>query len=438
MALEFRRAERKKAKLRIGVFGPTGSGKTMSALLVAHGFAPWEKICIIDTENGSADLYSHLGPYNIVTIRPPYAPEFYIDAIRMAEQQGMEVIVIDSITHEWQGTGGMLEIADSLAPSMRDGRMIWTKITPRHNKFIDAILQSPAHVICCGRSKTDTIMVETERNGRKTTVPEQVGLKAITREGFDYEMTVSFDVAKNHYATCSKDRTKGDDNRALFQDKSPRILDEEVGRMLKAWSESGKADVAALKSEAVTELKRLGFEFPADRNDAPAFIRDVIQKVTGLDPRQDANFEAIVAALKAADPAASRAKFFGDGGERVIGVGVDVPPAGDGGGAVVVSYAAIKGVTPDPAAPEPLIIKPRTPSAEQTEKIIEAFGGEIVEPGQSAPARELTGLIDWKKEAIACTDPLEATLMLEAMQKSGESAMMVGIVRGLLNSKGLV
>lgn len=160
---QLRKAERKRAKLKIGLFGPAGSGKTMSSLRLARGMAEWEKIAVIDTENGSADLYSHLGPYNTMYLEPPYSPERYIEAITECLNAGMEVIIIDSITHEWAGPGGILELADELGKGSKNSFSVWSKLTPRHNKFIDSILQADAHVIACGRSKQDYVMNEVEK-----------------------------------------------------------------------------------------------------------------------------------------------------------------------------------------------------------------------------------------------------------------------------------
>lgn len=419
MAIELRKAERRKAKLRIGIFGPTGSGKTMSALKVAHGMAPWEKICVIDTENGSADLYSHMGGYNVITLAPPYEPEKYIEAIKAAERAGMEVIIIDSITHEWQGTGGMLEIADSMLPQYRDGRLIWTKITPRHNKFIDSILQSPAHMICCGRSKQETIMVESERGGRKVQIPEKVGLKAITREGFEYEMTVAFDISINHYATCTKDRTKGEDGLSLFQDKSSRILSEDVGRALKTWSEEGKADVVGLKRELMTELVRLGLHLPADANDKVAFVRDAIKRVTGLDPAVDENWEPIVAAFKAATPEQAQEKMFGPKQPPTLPTPPPEPP-----------------VAPpsDPLPPAPPE-EPLPPPAEGSAMDADAFNRVFNDRVEPEP---LVTMDVWIADANKITTVAEAEAFLQHMADISERAVHIHMVRGILTSKGLI
>lgn len=268
----------------------------MSALKLARGLATaWEKICVIDSENGSADLYSHIGPYNVITLHAPFSPESYIAAIKAAEDAGMEVIIIDSITHEWAGPGGILEIADSLAKDAKSSFTVWAKLTPRHNRFIDAILQSGCHVICCGRSKQDYALNQTEKNGKTVNVPEKIGLKAVTREGFDYEMTVSFELAISHYATSTKDRT------SIFQDKPEHIITEETGEKLRLWNESGKEapiDVAKLKSHVIHNLKRLKFSLEGTREEQAAFIKDAVFALTSLDIADEQQLPRIVKELE--------------------------------------------------------------------------------------------------------------------------------------------
>lgn len=223
--MEIRKAQKSKSKLRIGVAGTSGSGKTYSALLLASGMTSWDKICIIDTENGSADLYDSLGQYNVLTLRAPFAPERYIEAIHAAEEAGMEVIIIDSISHEWDGEGGCLQIQEQLGGKFQD----WAKVTPRHHRFIQAILQSNAHVITSVRKKQDYAMIQ--ENGRARV--EKKGLKEITREGFEYELTLSFDLNQNHLANTSKDRT------SIFMDKPEFKITSDTGKTLKDWAEKG-------------------------------------------------------------------------------------------------------------------------------------------------------------------------------------------------------
>lgn len=220
------KATRLQVKLKLGVSGVSGSGKTYSALMLASGMTSWDKICIIDTENKSAELYAHLGDYSAITLEAPFTPEKYIEAIHEAENAGMEVIVIDSMTHEWDGKGGILEMHDSMPGNSYTN---WAKFTPRHNAFIEAILQSKCHVICTLRSKQDYVLVE--KNGKQ--VPEKVGLRAITREGIEYELTLVFDINIKHQAVTSKDRT------GLFVDRPEFVISAETGKTILSWTKTG-------------------------------------------------------------------------------------------------------------------------------------------------------------------------------------------------------
>lgn len=298
-------AERLQAKIRIGLFGPSGSGKTVGALKIGHGLEPdWSKIFLIDTENKSGLLYAsdqrlEIGAYKHINIEPPYEPEIYVDAIKAAEADGATVIVLDSISHEWMGTGGMLEIADQMSAHMKDGRQVWTKITPRHNRFIDAILQSPCHVICCGRVKQDVILNMNSKGGKDVMTPEKVGLKAVTRDGFDFEMTVSFDIAINNFATCSKDRT------GLFKGKPEKVLNEKVGELINEWNKNVRADSVDQKREIAQHFQRLGY----DTTTWPAAAKlAAILALTGH-AMADENLTGIVAALAALTPEAAQAKY---------------------------------------------------------------------------------------------------------------------------------
>ena len=200
MTIQLRKAERRKAKLRIGMSGPSGSGKTYSALLLAKGITGGvEKVAIIDTENGSADMYSHLGEFNVIRLEAPYAPERYIEAIDECVKAGMELVIIDSVSHEWDGKGGLLESNELLGQSKFKGNnwAAWSVTTPRHQRFIESITTAKVHIITTARSKTDTIQTEDKKI-------KKVGLKEIQREGFEYELTLNFNIDRDgHYATVS-------------------------------------------------------------------------------------------------------------------------------------------------------------------------------------------------------------------------------------------
>ena len=232
--MQLRKATRKKAKLRIGISAASGFGKTYSSLLMAYGITgDWSKIAVIDTENGSADLYENLGEYNVVSLPAPYSPEVYIEAIQICENGGMEVIVIDSASHEWDGQGGILQLHEEEVQRMtyKNSYTAWAKVTPRHNAFIQAILGSSCHVIITSRRKQDYDMVKNEKG--KTEVVK-VGTKEIQRDGFEYELTLSFEILNDrHYAKASKDRT------GLFDGRPEFVISEETGKELAAWANTG-------------------------------------------------------------------------------------------------------------------------------------------------------------------------------------------------------
>ncbi|QNM85982.1 AAA family ATPase [Polaribacter pectinis] len=237
--MQLQKAQRHQVKLRLGLSGASGFGKTYSALLLAYGITEdWTKVAVIDTENNSASLYSHLGKFNVVSLNQPYSPERYIEAIRLCEKEQMEVIIIDSITHEWQGKGGCLQLHEQLGGRFQD----WAKITPRHQSFIDAILQSTCHIVTTARRKID-YSLDTGSNGRTKVIKH--GTKEITREGFEYELTVNFELVNDkHLAKASKDRT------GLFMDKPEIIITKGVGKMLIQWCNQGVSIEEAKKEIA--------------------------------------------------------------------------------------------------------------------------------------------------------------------------------------------
>lgn len=229
MNFVLKKAERKNVKMRIGFWGAAGSGKTFSSLRFAKGFiGDWSKIAVIDTENGSAELYSHLGPFLHVNFPPPFSPERYIEAIQyVGSQKNIELIIIDSISHEWEGPGGCLQLADGF----KNKQQGWGHVTLLHNDFTQAIVQSPCHVLFCGRTKVDYDLGKDDRNKGRG---QKIGTKLVTREGFDYEMTIAFKLTESHYAEIDKDRTD------LFKEHQQILITEDTGQMVKKWNDSGK------------------------------------------------------------------------------------------------------------------------------------------------------------------------------------------------------
>ncbi|MCA1253626.1 AAA family ATPase, partial [Pantoea sp. alder70] len=175
---------------------------------------------------------SDVADFDVLELEPPFAPERFIEAIIAAEQAGYDTLVLDSITHEWSGVGGCLELVDTIAKAKFRGNSwsAWSEINPRHRLFLDAILRSPMHIIATMRSKTETAQVE--ENGRKKVA--KLGMKSEQRDGVEYEFTTVLDIGhETHHAIASKDRTK------LFSNADPVVLGEETGKQLLNWLESG-------------------------------------------------------------------------------------------------------------------------------------------------------------------------------------------------------
>lgn len=238
--MAMRKATRTKAKLRLGISGPAGGGKTFGSLLVAFGItSDWNKICVIDTENHSGELYANynkngveIGQFNYIEIVSPYTPEKYTLAIHEAEAAGIECIIIDSLTHAWSGEGGLLDKKGQIEKSNKPGVNSWTAwrdITPMHNRLIDSILTSKAHIIATLRAKMETVQ---EKDDRGKTIIRKLGMNPIQRDGMEYEFTTFIDVDQNHQATTSKDRTSLFDGKVFS-------LGVDAGKLLLGWLETG-------------------------------------------------------------------------------------------------------------------------------------------------------------------------------------------------------
>ncbi|MBJ2237029.1 ATP-binding protein [Pseudomonas fluorescens] len=278
----FKKAERKQAKLRLALAGPSGSGKTYSALLLAMGLGG--RIAVIDTEHGSASLYADIADFDTLELHAPYSPERYVDAITAAEQAGYSVLIIDSYSHEWTGSGGCLESNEKLAHQKFKGNTwaAWNETTPRHRRLTDKILTSSLHIICTMRSKTETVQGE----GKKIL---KLGMKSEQRDGTDYEFTVVLDLTHDgHTATASKDRTK------LFD--QPELISADTGARLLAWLNSGVSPEERAKELLVdaladiataTDMASLQSAFNAAKAIAVGFDDLVQQVVLAKDKRKN-------------------------------------------------------------------------------------------------------------------------------------------------------
>lgn len=218
--MEIKPASFKGKKLRVGISAPSGYGKTYSSLLAAFGMCDdWKKICVIDTEESSG-LYHHLGPFNVINLKAPFNPEKFTSAIKLAEDSGMEVIILDSLSAEWQGQGGCLDIHESLGGRFQD----WAPVKKRHQALIDAILNSKCHIITCVRRKVE-YSLDKDNTGKSKVF--KLGTKEITQEGFEYELDVNFEIINdNHLCKATKDRLN------YFMNKPEFVINASTGKKL--------------------------------------------------------------------------------------------------------------------------------------------------------------------------------------------------------------
>ena len=247
--MSFKKATKAAAKLRLGLIGPAGSGKTMTALRVAHGLGG--RVAVIDTERGSASLYSGERGLDFDVLElDSYEAEKFIQAIAQAEAAGYGVLIIDSLSHAWAGKGGILEFVDKAAKRSGGGSFSgWRDATPLHNQLVDAILGAKLHIICTLRSKVEHVIEQV--NGR--TQVRKVGLQPVQRDGLEYEFTVVGDVTQDHELIITKTRA------AWLKDQIIREAGEELGKQLAAWLSDGlPAPVASAPTPARTAVATSG------------------------------------------------------------------------------------------------------------------------------------------------------------------------------------
>lgn len=230
--MSFKKAERKQVKIKLAINGPSGSGKTYSALRLAKGMGG--KIAVIDTEQGSASLYSDRFEFDTLTLGPPFTTDKYLDAINDAVKAGYDILVIDSISHQWAGQGGMLERKAQMDSTGKSNSFAnWNRMTPEHERFKSAIQHSNIHIISTIRSKTEYALVQDDK-GKQS--PRRMGMAPIQRDGIEYEFTIVFDLSIDHHAEVSKDRT------SLFVGQVFQVT-EKTGELIKEWASSGTAEV---------------------------------------------------------------------------------------------------------------------------------------------------------------------------------------------------
>lgn len=257
MGFEIKKAKREKIKVKIALMAPSGGGKSYGSLRLATGMAneieketgKKAKILMGNTEQKRGYYYANEFDYDIVDIEPPHNPEKYVDLINFAVEQGYDILIIDSSSHEWEGKGGCLDIISQIGGKYQD----WAKISPRHQKFIDAIAESPIHIIATMRGKDQYESIKDEKTGKMTV--QKLGVGAQQRNGFEYEFTCTFLIdQKTNTAEVQKDNTH------LFENQGATLLTEKHGEQIIKWANSGEEpyNYGKIQQEIIDLAKELG------------------------------------------------------------------------------------------------------------------------------------------------------------------------------------
>lgn len=209
----FVKAVRTQKKLRAAIDGPSGAGKTYSTLRLAFAMKAaglCKRIAVVDTENNAASLYAGEAPdgepWEFETLNlKQYNPDQFTNAIKLAAKEGFDCVIVDSLSHAWVGAGGALDLVDQKGGKFQ----AWKDVTPLHRAMIDAIIQSPIHVLVTMRSKTEYVM---EKDANGSTTVRKIGVAPVQREGMEYEFDVYCSTDWSHQLKVTKTRCSLMDN----------------------------------------------------------------------------------------------------------------------------------------------------------------------------------------------------------------------------------
>lgn len=230
--MQFNEAKRGDIRIKMALAGMAGAGKTYGALLIAKGLcSDIGTVGVAQTEAGRAQCYlDKIGKFKVLEIAPPFSPAKFVEVIDTAEKAGIKCLVIDSISDEWAGVGGALDIHAAASEITKNSFTAWKKVTPQHESVFNRILSSPIHIICTVKKKADYVM---DQSGGKMAV-KKVGTKEIQRDGTEYRWMLQLDLDPDgNLATCSKDNT------SLFQGKPAFKINEETGLTIRNWCLKG-------------------------------------------------------------------------------------------------------------------------------------------------------------------------------------------------------
>lgn len=251
----FQKADGSNVKLKMALVGASGTGKTYTALQLASGLG--KKIAMVDTENGSSQLYSKVFNFDVDVLKD-YSPNSYKNAIDNAIKYKYDVLIIDSLSHEWEGTGGILQMVENetLKSQSKNSFTAWKNPSKLHTDLIYTILHAPIHIIVTMRAKSDYVIQEDER-GKKSVM--KVGLKPIQRDGVEFEFDVVGRFVGNAVLYIEKTRINEIFDRTLaIEDLTPE-LGKKIFSYLQAIPTSPSNDEVP-DDEVIPEAKNVATE----------------------------------------------------------------------------------------------------------------------------------------------------------------------------------
>jgi hypothetical protein len=275
MALTIKKAVKYGSKLRLALYGPSGSGKTYTALSIATAMAGDKRVAVIDTERGSASKYADLFDFDVIEL-DNFHPNTFIEAIKLVvKSKEYGVLILDSISHEWEGAGGALELAGQNFAN-------WSKVTPLHNAFVDEMLRAPIHVIATLRAKEEHSMETVEdQHGHKSTKVKKLGLEPIQRKGIQYEFDITGALDMNNSLSIEKTRCSS------LQSATFQYAGADFAQIVQSWLDGELPPARLISTQKLNELYARGkkTQLFSNMGEFSDFVRDTLGLDAPIEPR---------------------------------------------------------------------------------------------------------------------------------------------------------
>lgn len=258
----FKKAIKTDAKLRMALSGPAGSGKTKTSLIFATALAEGKPIALVDTEHGSASKYADEFDFDVLELAE-FHPDRFVEAIQFAADNGYGVIVLDSLSHAWNGIGGMLDLVDQIAKRKYQGNSFaaWKDATPVQNRMIEAIIGTDIHIIATMRAKTEYAMEKDERTGKSA--PKRVGMAPQQRDGFEYEFDIMGELDVDNTLIIQKTRCSAI-NGKIFAKPDSKVM-EPIKAWLKGEAKPAPNNITSIQQPATMADLRADYQHQVER-----------------------------------------------------------------------------------------------------------------------------------------------------------------------------